>query len=79
MRKEKNMMIDTPPWYGSRTSVTFSDALAAARRRHFTAVISRELGNDAKKPKSEDTPYHSNRTSKKGKTIDFTLAVHMNE
>ncbi len=60
MRQGKNMLIDTPPWYGRKTSVTFSDMLAAARRSHFTVVISREPGNDAKKPKIKDTLSYSN-------------------
>lgn len=51
MKQGKDLMIQSPPWYGRKTSITFSDMLAAARRSHFSPVISREPGNNAKKPK----------------------------
>jgi len=37
-----NLVADPAPWYRKKKSITFSDMLAAARRSHFSPIISSE-------------------------------------
>ncbi|MCA1961917.1 MAG: hypothetical protein LDL33_14125, partial [Desulfomonile sp.] len=46
----KDLLLPTAPWYRKR-NITFSDMLAAARRRHFIPGISREPGKHHSSPK----------------------------
>lgn len=41
----KRLVTPRHPWYKRKSSITFSDMLAAARRSHFTLRFSREAGN----------------------------------
>lgn len=57
-RKGKDLLLRPPPWYAKK-QITFSDMLAAARRTHFTAGISREPGKrrtNAKITATHSTP-----------------------
>jgi hypothetical protein len=49
-RRGKDLLLRPPPWYAKK-QITFSDMLAAARRTHFAAGISREPGKRHTKAK----------------------------
>jgi hypothetical protein len=52
MRLGKDFLVQRAPWYIRKTDITFSDMLAAARRSHFTQVISREPGKQPSEMKN---------------------------
>ncbi|MEI9476831.1 MAG: hypothetical protein WCO26_09670 [Deltaproteobacteria bacterium] len=69
-RMGKDLFIQKTPWYFRKKNITFSDMLAAARRSHFTPIISRDHGKHQNSTKTIPARLARTRFSKKGKTIE---------
>ena len=52
LRLGKDFLLYTAPWYSRKTNITFSDMLAAARRSHYSQIISRDPRKQASQAKN---------------------------